>query len=575
MDGTVVEVTYTVVANGSSSNGTGDSAGAEVVKDEITEVNFTNSYKSDTPVTADVTISKKAITLDGAELAGAELTVEKGTYDGTVFTTTATIASWLSDGTTKTIPGLEEGTYRLTETSAPDGYLTAESIIFKIDENGDVTDKNGSAFEDNTVVMVDASARTNMLKITKTISGDITPEEFEGALAFTITAPSGASRTYRLCDGEFEKVEESGKTVYVLTLYDVEEGDYEITETTQDITGKTYSASYTIKDLQSWNGDGAEAEVTATGLEKTASVAVADGKYIAVEFNDEYEISGTDPVKPDEDDIRGFKKVNMVKYDADGTIEGVPGSAYGIFAEDDDIVTWDNFGPQKDNWETIRDTHAIVSTVTDANGDIIFKDPDGKLTVGEKYWMREIHEPDGFLISKDPVKVIFTGDSFVIDPDTEVPDDNGRKLVELITIGGVPTTIWRENVDDGYTPPSPPTPHDDEQKPEPSETTPTPQYPNYYIDTTPYPAETFPVTPNLVTPIFGPEDKYGRGNKPAVTEDVEDSHAQTEDVGAGAGVEDIGSHSSADTNAVAVVLIVCLALVLAAIGGVKVLERKK
>lgn len=95
-------------------------------------------YKPDVPEKATVTISKQDITTK-EELPGAQLTVTK---DGT------TIDTWTSSNEKHIIKDLEDGTYVLTEITAPNGYSVAESIQFVI-ENGVV--KNG-----NEIIMYDA-----------------------------------------------------------------------------------------------------------------------------------------------------------------------------------------------------------------------------------------------------------------------------------------------------------------------------------------------------------------------------------------------------------------------------------
>lgn len=75
-----------------------------------------------------VTISKQDITTK-KELPGAKLTVTK---DGVV------IDEWVSTTEKHIIKDLEDGNYTLTETTAPDGYLVAESIDFTV-VNGKVS----------------------------------------------------------------------------------------------------------------------------------------------------------------------------------------------------------------------------------------------------------------------------------------------------------------------------------------------------------------------------------------------------------------------------------------------------
>ena len=75
-------------------------------------------------------ISKRDITND-EELPGAELTISE--LDGTE------VERWTSSDTPHSITGLTVGkTYRLTEVSAPSGFKVAESILFTVENTGEV-----------------------------------------------------------------------------------------------------------------------------------------------------------------------------------------------------------------------------------------------------------------------------------------------------------------------------------------------------------------------------------------------------------------------------------------------------
>ena len=119
-----------------------------------------------------VDISKQDIT-NGKELPGAKLEIRDA--DGNL------VEGWTSTKTPHTVRGLElEKAYTLTETRAPDGYAEAESIVFKLVQNGTEqvnevyvkSDDDWVKLDDATVIMQDAP----VLDIDKTdIAGNLLP----------------------------------------------------------------------------------------------------------------------------------------------------------------------------------------------------------------------------------------------------------------------------------------------------------------------------------------------------------------------------------------------------------------
>ena len=119
-----------------------------------------------------VNISKQDIT-NGKELPGAQLEIRDA--DGNL------VEGWTSGQVPHTVRGLElEKEYILTEKRAPDGYAEAESIVFKLVQEGteqvnEVYVKSDDAWvklDDTTVVMQDAP----VLDIDKTdIAGNLLP----------------------------------------------------------------------------------------------------------------------------------------------------------------------------------------------------------------------------------------------------------------------------------------------------------------------------------------------------------------------------------------------------------------
>ena len=142
-------------------------------------VNGTN-----TNLRTSVDISKQDIT-NGKELPGAKLEIRDA--DGNL------VEGWTSTKTPHTVRGLElENEYTLTEKCAPDGYAEAESIVFKLVQEGNEqsnivyvkSDDDWVKLDDATVIMQDAP----VLDIDKTdIAGNLLP---------------GATLTIRDADGE-------------------------------------------------------------------------------------------------------------------------------------------------------------------------------------------------------------------------------------------------------------------------------------------------------------------------------------------------------------------------------------
>ena len=130
-------------------------------------VNGTN-----TNLRTSVDISKQDIT-NGKELPGAKLEIRDA--DGSL------VEGWTSTKTPHTVRGLElEKEYTLTEKHAPDGYTEAESIVFKLVQEGNEqsnivyvkSDDDWVKLNDATVIMQDAP----VLDIDKTdIAGNLLP----------------------------------------------------------------------------------------------------------------------------------------------------------------------------------------------------------------------------------------------------------------------------------------------------------------------------------------------------------------------------------------------------------------
>ena len=189
---------------------------------------------TNTNLRTSVDISKQDIT-NGKELPGAQLEIRDA--DGSL------VESWTSTKTPHTVRGLElEKEYTLTETRAPDGYAEAESIVFKLVQEGNEqsnmvyakSDDDWVKLDDATIIMQDAP----VLDIDKT---DIASNLLPGA-TLTIRDAGGEVidtwvtdyKTHRVpISDEFIKLSDDSKEyIYTLTEDSAPVG-FEIAESVQ------------------------------------------------------------------------------------------------------------------------------------------------------------------------------------------------------------------------------------------------------------------------------------------------------------------------------------------------------
>lgn len=165
---------------------------------------------------------------DGKELSGATITITS-TQDSDF-----TPISWISTTTPKNLDldlFKRNTDYIMTETTAPDGYSYADSIIFRIDEN-DVVYVNGSSVTDKTVVMVD---KVIELKIAKKIAGT---KKFLSAAKLSIVDETTGKVVYswkskekavKIPTNKLVASTDSEKIVYVLEEVEAPDG-YELAD---------------------------------------------------------------------------------------------------------------------------------------------------------------------------------------------------------------------------------------------------------------------------------------------------------------------------------------------------------
>lgn len=174
--------------------------------------------------TVNAKVSKTSLTNGVGELSGATLTITGTTLAGE----TIAPVTWVTNGTPHAIT-LVPGTYRLHESAPPDGYETADDIVFTVTLAGTV-EINGVAQGGNTVTMTDAPGTTDVT-ISKTGIGggtELVGAEFtlsgvtfeHSAVNVTWTTGVSGSSSSPLCS-----------TDVTPTLCTLEDGTYTLTET--------------------------------------------------------------------------------------------------------------------------------------------------------------------------------------------------------------------------------------------------------------------------------------------------------------------------------------------------------
>lgn len=316
-----------------------------VLSDDTQYVKINGKNKTDTVTFVDKKVTASKTTITGTdEIKGAVMTVTDN--DGKV------IDTWTSDGNPHSIKGLHEGwEYTLTETTAPKGYVKAESIKFTVS-----TDK-----KDQTLVMKDKQFTASK----KDVSGknyvegaklEVRDDQNRVVDSWTSTKEdhyvSGLEegKTYRLVEVEAPKGYVKASDIYFTVSKDkknetVVMKDAKITASKREITGtkEIEGAKMTVKDeagktVDTWTSGKEEHYVS--GLEEgkkyTLIEETAPDGYVKAE-SIEFTVSKE---KKNEAYIMKDKQVSVTKTDITGTQE-VPGATLTVKDEDGNTVdTW-------------------------------------------------------------------------------------------------------------------------------------------------------------------------------------------------------------------------------------------
>lgn len=355
-----------------------------VLSDDTQYVKINGKNKTDTVTFVDKKVTASKTTITGTkEIKGAVMTVTDN--GGKV------IDTWTSDGNPHSIKGLHEGCeYTLTETTAPKGYVKADSIKFTVS-----TDK-----KDQTLVMKDKQFTASK----KDVSGknyvegaklEVRDDQNRVVDSWTSTKEdhyiSGLEegKTYRLVEVEAPKGYVKASDIYFTVSKDkknetVVMKDAKITASKREITGtkEIEGAKMTVKDeagktVDTWTSGKEEHYVS--GLEEgkkyTLIEETAPEGYVRAE-----EITFTVTNEKVDQEVNMFDaQVKVTKTDA-LTGDAVKGAEFTVFDKDGNIV---------DKWITDGTAHAVSG-----------------LDAGKEYIIKETKTPEGYMTAPDRTLVV-------------------------------------------------------------------------------------------------------------------------------------------------------------------------
>lgn len=355
-----------------------------VLSDDTKYVKINGKNKTDTVTFVDKKVTASKTTITGTdEIKGAVMTVTDN--DGKV------IDTWTSDGNPHSIKGLHEGwEYTLTETTAPKGYVKADSIKFTVSTDKkdqklvmkdkqftaskkDVSGKNyveGAKLEvrDDQNRVVDSWTST---KEDHYVSG---LEEGKTYTLTETTAPNGYVKAESI---EFTVSKDKvNQKVNML--------DKQISVTKTDITGtqEVPGATLTVKDADGNTVDtwvSGEKEHYVSGLEEgktyTLIEETAPEGYVRAD-----EITFTVTKEKVDQEVNMFDaQVKVTKTDA-LTGDAVKGAEFTVFDKDGNMV---------DKWTTDGTAHAVSG-----------------LDAGCEYILKETKTPEGYMTAPDRTLVV-------------------------------------------------------------------------------------------------------------------------------------------------------------------------
>ena len=349
-----------------------------VLSDDTQYVKINGKNKTDSVTFVDKKVTASKTTITGTdEIKGAVMTVIDN--DGKV------IDTWTSDGNPHSIKGLHEGwEYTLTETTAPNGYVKAESIKFTVS-----TDK-----KDQTLVMMDKQFTASK----KDASGknyvegaklEVRDEQDRVVDSWTTTKEdhyiSGLEegKTYRLVEVEAPKGYVKAEDIFFTVSNEKKNEsvimkDSKITASKTDITGtkEIKGAVLTVTDndgkvIDTWTSDGNSHAISGLheGWEYTLTETTAPKGYVKAESIKFKAESGKDQKLVMKDGQFTAKKTDVSGKNH------VEGAKLEIRDDQNNVV---------DSWTTTKEDHYISG-----------------LEEGKTYRLVEAEAPKGYVKASD------------------------------------------------------------------------------------------------------------------------------------------------------------------------------
>lgn len=406
-----------------------------VLSDDTKYVKINGKNKTDTVTFVDKKVTASKTTITGTdEIKGAVMTVTDN--DGKV------IDTWTSDGNPHSIKGLHEGwEYTLTETTAPKGYVKADSIKFTVS-----TDK-----KDQKLVMKDKQVTITKTEVTGT-------KEIEGAKMTVKDEDGNTVDTWVSGDKEhYVSGLEEGKT-YTLIEETAPEGYVRADEITFTVTKEKgdqevnmFDAQVKVTKTDALTGDAVKgAEFTV--FDKDGNIVdkwTTDGTAHAVSGLDagcEYVLKETKTPEgymtaPDRTLVVSGEQNMDVEIEEQPVLTDI--EVQKVDAQTKKVIRSKDF--EFTMYSDAECKNAITTVSADKNaGTATFKD----LRYGT-YYIKETKAPTGYLLSKEVKKVVIDDNlenvgktySFVYQdtpmPTTGVKTGDGTDIKKFTALTGI------------------------------------------------------------------------------------------------------------------------------------------